>query len=120
MKIILKKPNEVLQVREIEEIDITFLQKEVEGYIELVQLRNYVRLFKNDNYVLIVNDEGLMRQLPINFVFPDTGTKIHGPIIAAKFNSEGDLMGLSEKDIKRLTNYLEEITYGKRTSESLI
>jgi len=120
MRIIAKKPNELLQVMEIGEIEIAFLQKQVEGYVELVQLRNYVRLFKNDNYVLIVNDEGLMRQLPINFVFPDTGTKIHGSIIAAKFNSEGDLIGLTEKDLKRLTNYLEEITYGKRTSESLI
>lgn len=120
MKILIKVPKEPIRVDEVSKIDLDSLQKYVKGWIEIVQLRYYVRLFRNKSYILIVNEEGLINAMDINFVLPDTGTRIHGPIVAAKLDTKGDVTGLTDQDIETITNYLEEITYGKRTSESLV
>lgn len=120
MKIIIKQPGEHVQLKEIDKISLEYLDKQVDGEIGLVYPKNYVKVFRNTKYVFVIDDEGMIKAKPLNFVFPDTGTKIHGPVIAMKLNNSGGLIGLDNKDVNKITEYLEEITYGKRTSESLV
>jgi len=101
-------------------LDLDELTKMVGGFIEIVQLRLYEPKFSKHQYVLIVNDEGRIRNMPLNFILPRTRTPIHGNVVALKLNVNGEFAGLNEFDINQLTNYMEESNYGIIKSQSLV
>lgn len=70
MKILKVEPNsETFEAVEIEN-DLTAMQKVIDGYIEVVTL--------NDNLLLIVDEEGVLKDKPLNIVgnYPFRGTVV--------------------------------------------
>lgn len=63
MLIATKNPGEPLKYKEIPEITLDFLQSEVFGYIETISTTP----FYEQNIVIIVNEEGKLRAMPVNF-----------------------------------------------------
>ena len=85
----------------------------VGGYIEHVNPRLLRR-----PYCLLVNEEGLLLGLPINALASYMyGTHMHGnPIVGdvvllknATVNGERDIVGLSDKEIEKITRELEPL-----------
>ena len=84
--------------------------KAVDGYIEIVH-----PMALSKPYVMIVNDEGLLRGLPMNLTgsmlygTPMHGSPIVGTIVIMKDgfrNGEPDIVGLDDDDIENLAKKL--------------
>ena len=82
----------------------------VDGWIEIVRPGGLKKPF-----VMIVNEEGLIKELPINIVgslmygTPVHGSPIVGNIVIMKegWTSEGkDLIGLTDEELAQITNEL--------------
>ena len=76
--------------------------EDVEGYIEIVRPGGLPR-----PYVMIVNEEGLLRRLPWNVVGCNLyGDGIAGNIVIMRegFNEDGepDILGLTDEDVHKL------------------
>ena len=81
-------------VESVETIDLDFLQEAVGGYIEAVGLSSY-------DAVMYVNEEGILRGLPVNPEASDIAGQIlvGDVIIVGQTNSEGEDTGLSDEQI---------------------
>jgi len=65
------------------------LKSVVKGYIEVVVLD---RCSKNENLIMIVNEEGLLENLPVNLFASQMAQKhIVGDVLVCKSNSAGDI-----------------------------
>ena len=84
----------------LKEIDNTLkeLQKEVGGFIEICHLDN--------GLIAIVDEEGVVKGLPVNAIIPYYGV-IRGNIIFARDNGE-DLTSLNDEDVEYLRKMYEE------------
>lgn len=89
--------------------------KSVDGYIEIVRPR-----FLSESYILVVNEEGLIRHLPVNlfgcWVY-DTihhGSPICGNAVLMKeaHTEEGiDIVGLTDDEVKTISDALKIFNY---------
>lgn len=72
------------------------MQEIVGGYIEAVRI--------TENIVLWVNEEGLLKQLPLNFYLSNSSgepiSPIVGDVLFTGVDSEGDNISLTDDDIK--------------------
>ena len=65
------------------------LNSVVKGYIEVVVLDRYSN---NDLLIMIVNEEGLLENLPVNLLASQVAQKpIVGDVLVCKSNSDGDI-----------------------------
>lgn len=97
------------------DLDLKALQQLIGGYIEIVQLRFYEANRKLQDVVLVVDEEGRLKNKPINFII-GINTPIHGAVVFAKTTPHGKIIGLSEKEISGVYQYLG----GKNYFEGLI
>lgn len=112
MKGILITTDNALEVRDFGAPLHKTLSEAVDGYIEIVHPMGLA-----SPLVMIVNDEGLLRGLPMNSVGSKLyGMHIHGnPIVGnivimkTGWTDDGpDIVGLDEKEITELTASLQE------------
>ena len=107
-----------MRVQEFSEPAYKSIGEAVDGWIEIV---HPVRLGRP--YCMVVNEEGLLRNLPMN-VFGSYlyGTDTHGSPIAGNIvllkegiNSDGDydFLGLTEQDIEYLSNMASTVSGGQ-------
>ena len=107
-----------MRVQEFSESAYKSIGEAVDGWIEIV---HPVRLGRP--YCMVVNEEGLLRNLPMN-IFGSYlyGTDNHGSPIAGDIvllregiNSDGeyDLLGLTEQDIEYLCNMASTVSGGQ-------
>ena len=97
MKVLYKKPGEAPEIREVEN-DLKPLQELVGGYIETVKV---------GDVVIICNEEGKLKGLPINFFVNANGyiDAIVGPAIFCR--SEGfDFTDIKDEDVKAIKEYM--------------
>lgn len=94
----------------------------VDGWIEIVRPGGL-----KSPYVMVVNEEGLIKELPINIAgsilygTPAHGSPIVGNIVIMKegWTDEGkDLLGLSDEEVVTLTNEL--VSLFQRAGKSFI
>lgn len=104
---IVKLPGRDFEVSIYQEISLTDLQSIVEGYIEVVHLRFYERKLHHKDYILIVNEEGRIRHMPINLTINDGRTPIHGPVIILRQDNNGVLKGLTKEEVKEIISLLK-------------
>lgn len=107
-----------MRVQEFPEPAYKSIGEAVDGWIEIV---HPVRLARP--YCMVVNEEGLLRNLPMNFLGSYLyGTDTHGHPIAGDIvllregiNSDGelDLLGLNEQDIEYLHNMVSTVSGGQ-------
>ena len=107
-----------MRVQEFSEPACKSIGEAVDGYIEIV---HPVRLGRP--YCMVVNEEGLLRNLPMNVLGSYLyGTDTHGSPIAGNIvllregiNSDGeyDLLGLTEQDIEYLSNMASTVSGGQ-------
>ena len=90
MKIIVKKADQIPEVREVEN-ELHVFQEIVGGYIECFPIF--------DNVICVCNEEGKLKGLPINFVF--AGDIIVGDVFFCAEN-EGDFESLDAYQINML------------------
>lgn len=107
-----------MRVQEFSEPAYKSIGEAVDGWIEIV---HPVRLGRP--YCMVVNEEGLLRNLPMNVLGSYLyGTDTHGSPIAGNIvllkegiNSDGeyDLLGLTEQDIEYLRNMVSTVSGGQ-------
>lgn len=95
IRIMIKKVNEFPKVIEVEN-DLSVLQKIVGGYIEVVKMANGLDL--------VVNDSGLIDELPINFTLKSHGIlNVHGDCFFTGVNYHtGEFVDLTNEHEKNL------------------
>ena len=112
-----------MKVVEFEEPLYKTIGAAVDGWIEVVHPRGLA-----DPFCMVVNDEGLLKQLPLNTLGCILyGTAIHGSpivgdvvLIKEGFTKAGerDFIGLEDEDINMLGAMVVGITGGKVTWEA--
>lgn len=111
-KFIVVYPDGTYSIRspEPDERMLKFLQSNVEGLIDCVELKQYC--YDAELYVsgikrlatldMFVNDEGLIEDLPINHIIHKSGlytdSEIHGTVVLACSDIDGSTIGLLEPD----------------------
>lgn len=118
MKGIVITTKQEMRVQEFSEPAYKSIGEAVGGWIEIVHPMRLGR-----PYCMVVNEEGLLRNLPMNafgsFLYgTDThGSPIAGDIVLLKegINSDGelDLLGLTEMDIKHLCTMVVTVSGGQ-------
>lgn len=108
--IVVTADNEV-SIRDFKEPLYKTVGQVVDGYIEIVNPRGLAEPFR-----MIVNEEGLLRNLPINIVgsllygTPSHGYPIVGNIVIMKLgfvDGEPDIVGLTDDECDELSQSLE-------------
>lgn len=107
-----------MRVQEFSEPAYRSIGEAVDGWIEIVHPARLGR-----PYCMVVNEEGLLRNLPMNVLGSylygtDThGSPIAGDIVLLKegINSDGDcdFLGLTEQDIEYLSNMAYTVSGGQ-------
>lgn len=97
MKVLYKKPGEAPEIREVEN-DLKPLQDLVGGYIETVKV---------GDVVIICNEEGKLKGLPINFLVNANGyiDVIVGPAIFCREKGI-EFTDIKDEDIEAIENYM--------------
>ena len=122
MKGIVISTENQLTVRDFGAPLYTTIGAAVEGWIEIVRPGGL-----ESPYVMVVNEEGLIKELPINIAgsilygTPSHGSPIVGNIVIMKegWTEDGkDLLGLSDEEITMLTNKL--VSLFQRAGKSFI
>ncbi len=85
VNVLIKRPDEKISCQVIDNT-LDKLQELVGGWIETV--------FLPHNIFMIVNEEGKLNGLPINFILP-WGDPVMGTVIFASLDEEGDFKSLS-------------------------
>ena len=120
MKGILITPENTVTVRDFGEPTLSGLQEAVGGHIETPPTQI-------PPYVLVINDEGKLRRLPLNRIASELyGAALHrdlivGPAVLVKrgINEDGepDLLGLTEQEAEDLANVIRR--YGGGNSDAV-
>ena len=118
MKGIVITTNNTMRVQDFPEPAHRSIGDAVGGWIEVVHPKRL-----EYPYCMVVNEEGVLRKLPINsfgsFLY---GTDTHGWPIAGNavlmkegYNSDGelDILGLDEQDIKHLCDMVSSVSGGE-------
>lgn len=101
MVAVIKKPYQKPETVAIDK-GLEPLQEIVGGCIDVVYLPDI------DDIHGFCNDEGLLIGMEPNFYRPDFGDAIVGPAVFLGSGADGDSVGLTPKQVKRITSYLEE------------
>jgi len=95
-KIVVKEPGKQAETREVDSLDLKVFQALVGGYIENV--------FMDDGLALVVNEEGLIRDLPLNICHPrDPRQPIMGTVVATAYDAEGETRSLTDDEAELVT-----------------
>jgi hypothetical protein len=94
LKVVVCVPNERPIIRTIDD-NLEAFQEIVGGYIEVVT--HYI-----PGYDIICNEEGRLMDLPRNLFH------IRGTFYVTKSNVEGDFISLSEEDLEKVIDFIEE------------
>lgn len=98
--------------------DLAFLQKEVDGWVEVVHLE-----MENTLIQMWVNEEGLLKRLPYNSLATHLSGHSHivGNVVITGLDDEGDACTLTEAEfvelMGRIVNYTAEVS---RFEKSLV
>lgn len=90
-KVVVKRVGEEPEVKEINVRDLKETQSIVEGYIQTVRLPN--------NILMVVNEEGLIKELPLNFEINES--PFFGNVYFCSADDE-DFIGLDDFQIQYL------------------
>lgn len=101
MKFIKVEPRKAPYVIETDYCDLGYLQKQVQGYIEVVDSGIA------DDILFVINEEGKLNDLPPNRYYGRSDV-ICGDILVLADDGEGDFTTLSEEQIKAVMEYFEE------------
>ena len=101
MKFIKVEPRKSPYVVETDCCDLEYLQKQVQGYIEVVPSGI------KDDILFVVNEEGKLNDLPPNRYYGRSDV-ICGDILVLADDGEGDFTSLSEEQIKAVMEYFEK------------
>lgn len=105
MRVVIKKPNEEMEVIEIED-ELEILQKIVGGYIETTR-------FPDDtNIIIIVNEDGKRLRLNLNFNLIDKNCCVYDELVGnVIFVGDGgeNFRSLTKKEIKTVEKFINEV-----------
>lgn len=99
IQVVIKRPNMEAEITEIEN-SLPVLQALVGGYIETVTF---------DDCTIIVNEEGIWENLPINVMF--RGHFLRGTVIILSADGDGDFVSLDKREACELAEELDEGTW---------
>lgn len=99
MRVIIKEPYKEPIVTNIVDT-LENLQKIIGGLIEVISLP------KSNGIDIIANEEGKMNSLEGNFFIPEYDDCIVGPAIIVSFNKGGEFVGLTNKQIEKALDYI--------------
>ena len=100
----IKKPNQPLEVREIED-KLEVLQEIVEGYIEAIYPMENL---EDHSITIFGNDEAKMIHQPSNFWLYNQQDCMCGTALFFKDDEEGEMDSLQPEDIQVIEKYLEK------------
>ncbi len=100
VKVITKLPNEKAKVEEIPN-DFNFVSEFVGGLIDSTFLPT------DEDIDVIVNDSSLTLGMNPNIVTPEYEGVLAGPLIFCTHNEEGNMVSLSDEQIKKTMKYIE-------------
>lgn len=107
MKVLICEPGKKPYEKEIPNT-LESLQKEVDGYIEVAYVYD-------DNVAIICNEEGKVRDMPVNRPLYDQNRKIvdilHGTILFTQTNADGDFESLTEESIAKYKSFAKYYLY---------
>ena len=106
IKVLVKEPFKEIEVKEINN-NLKSLQEVVVGYIECVP---FPRLEEVD---LVVIEEVKMARMEGNFLLPNYDDCIVGTAIVVSYNKEGEFVSLSEQQIKKAKDYINNFKLEK-------
>jgi len=99
-RVVIKKPGFRPYIKEID-AGLDSLQALVEGYIE-VAMRAPNFFGGGDELVCYVNEEGLLKEMPLNIYRPSDGHPLVGPLVAVKTDNQGEDVSMTEEDAERV------------------
>lgn len=92
---------------------LSWLQEKVHGFIEVVTLGAYQKALRGLNLALVVNDTGLIDDLPLNPIASVLyGFEIHGQAVLCKtgyVDGEPDIVPLDDLDLDLVQWLLRQI-----------
>lgn len=97
MIVVIKKPNELPSIVDIEGNDLKTLQGIVGGYIEIVRIID-------TSIIMICNEEGKLDGLPFNFILGNDA--IVGTVIFVSDSQDGDFTGLNVDESASIIEFL--------------
>lgn len=100
----IKKPNQPLEVREIED-KLEVLQEIVEGYIEAIYPMENL---EEHSITIFGNEEAKLNHLPSNFWLYEKKDCMCGTALFFKDDEEGEMASLQPEDIQEIEKYLEK------------
>ena len=103
MLIAIKNPGESIGFKVESQVTLKYLQELVGGYIEICPTRE----MKEKNILMIVNEEGKLNGLPVNFKIP--GDTIVGTVVF--MSSTGEEFGSLDENQVNYLKYLDKIFY---------
>lgn len=116
MKVLVCEPGKRPYEKEIENT-LSSLQEEVEGYIEVVYIYD-------DNVAIICNEEGKIKNLPVNRPLYDIKGKIidilYGTILFVQTTTDGDFCSLTTENIAWYKTFAEHYLYQTENGQFLL
>lgn len=106
MRVVVKEPKQSSVVKQIDP-GFKSLQKVIGGYFETA-LRGH-RFFGDDDLIVYVDEEGLLKNLPLNFFRLTDNAPIVGVAVAMKVNREGDDVSMTEAEAEKVQRYLDKM-----------
>lgn len=106
-KILIKKVGQKPEILEVEEVNLSIMQKVVGGHIEMFEINNGKEYFD-----VILNEEGKLSGMKPNLKIIHNNQVVDiivGDIMVAKSNEEGESLGLNDKDIESVKEILEKM-----------
>lgn len=107
IRVVVKEPGKRAEVRRIEP-GLDSLQSIVGGYIE-VAMRGHRFFGVTDDLVVYCNEEGALKDLPLNFHRPTDGWPIVGVVLAMKVDESGEDVSMTEFEAGRAKKELDAI-----------
>lgn len=101
IKVVVKRVGELPEVKVINNNTET-LQELVGGLFDMVRVP-----FRDDMLYMVCNDVGKIIGLPMNFYEPARNDVIVGDVFFTAGNFEGDLIDLTNEQIRFIKSYLE-------------
>jgi hypothetical protein len=99
MKVVVKKPNQEMEIVDVEKADYDFLSETVGGYIE------YMQSSELKGIEIVVNEEFLLIEgMKDNFFVPSYGITVKGNAVFVPSSSR---RGLNDKEIETIKKFLE-------------
>ena len=105
-RVVIKKPGFRPYIKEVD-AGLDSMQALVEGYIE-VAIRAPNFFGGGDELVIYCNEEGLLKQLPLNFYRTTDGHPIVGTVVAVKTDSSGEDVSMTFEDGEKVRSLIDK------------